>query len=147
MLNNVSQELSALSKTNCFDGSNGMYNITKLKLDWAKSINKEWKDIFLPLDYAKRVQGIKADKSLSPTEKAEKITRVYEDYLYSLAKPAFDEYDKIRARFGANSSEVIAAEKKLAGILQKLAIDINAVTRNLGDNAIDVFGKNTLNYK
>lgn len=64
-----------------------------------------------------------------------------------MAKPAFDEYDKIRARFGANSSEVIAAEKKLAGILQKLAIDINAVTRNLGDNAIDVFGKNTLNYK
>ena len=116
-------------------------------LNITRKLIRNGKIFFLPLDYAKLVQGIKADKSLSPTEKAEKITRVYEDYLYSLAKPAFDEYDKIRARFGANSSEVIAAEKKLAGILQKLAIDINAVTRNLGDNAIDVFGKNTLNYK
>ncbi|MGG5342185.1 T7SS effector LXG polymorphic toxin [Enterococcus sp. AZ192] len=148
LLDNVSQGLSALSSTNCFDGSNGMYSTSKLKLDWAKSINKEWKDNFvLPLDYAKLVQEIKDDKSLSPTEKAEKIARVYEDYLYSLAKPAFDEYDKIRAKFGANSPEAIEAEKKLAGILQGLDIDIKAVARNLGDNAIDVSGKNTLNYK
>lgn len=148
LLDNVSQGLSALSSTNCFDGSNGMYSTAKLKLDWAKNINKEWKDNFvLPLDYAKLVQEIKDDKSLSPTEKAEKIARVYEDYLYSLAKPAFDEYDKIRAKFGASSPEAVEAEKKLAGILQGLYIDIKAVARNLGDNAIDVFGKNTLNYK
>ncbi|WP_429948453.1 hypothetical protein [Enterococcus sp. AZ101] len=148
LLDNVNQGLSALSSTNCFDGSNGMYSTSKLKLDWAKSINKEWKDNFvLPLDYAKLVQEIKDDKSLSPTEKAEKIAHVYEDYLYSLAKPAFDEYDKIRAKFGANSPEAIEAEKKLAGILQGLDIDIKAVARNLGDNAIDVSGKNTLNYK
>ncbi|WP_430606787.1 hypothetical protein IGJ55_003060 [Enterococcus sp. AZ170] len=148
LLDNVSQGLSALSSTNCFDGSNDTYSTAKLKLDWAKSINKEWKDNFvLPLDYAKLVQEIKDDKSLSPTEKAEKIARVYENYLYSLAKLAFDEYDKIRAKFGANSPEAIEAEKKLAGILQGLDIDIKAVTRNFGDNAIDVSDKNTLNYK
>ncbi|MCA5011764.1 MULTISPECIES: T7SS effector LXG polymorphic toxin [unclassified Enterococcus] len=147
LLDNVSQGLAALASTSCFDGSNGMYSTAKLTLDWAKSINKEWKDNFvLPFNYAKLVQEIKDDKSLSPTEKADKIARVYEDYLYSLAKPAFDEYDKIRAKFGANSPETEEAEKKLAKILQELDIDIKSIVRSLGNNAIDVSDKHLLEF-
>lgn len=148
LLDNVSQGLAALASTSCFDGSNGMYSTAKLTLDWAKSINKEWKDNFvLPFNYAKIVQEIKDDKSLSPTEKADKIARVYEDYLYLQCKDAFDEYDKIRAKFGANTPETIEAEKRLAEILKKSSIDIKAVVRSLGENAIDVSGVNTLNYE
>lgn len=147
LLDNVSQGLSALSSTNCFDGSNGMYSTAKLNLDWAKNINKEWKDNFvLPLDYAKLIQEIKDDKSLSPTEKAEKIARVYEDYLYLLAKPAFDEYDKVRLNPNSTDTELEDAEKRLGKFLQGLDVDIKAIARRLGDDAIDVSGRNTLKY-
>ncbi|MGG5342199.1 polymorphic toxin type 44 domain-containing protein [Enterococcus sp. AZ192] len=147
LLDNVSQGLSALSSTNCFDGSNGMYSTSKLKLDWAKSINKEWKDNFvLPLDYAKLVQEIKDDKSLSPTEKANKIARVYEDYLYSLAKPAFDEYDKVRLNPSSTEQQIKDAEDRLAKILRGLDIDIKAVVRSLGDDAIAISDKHVLEF-
>ncbi|MBO0469705.1 hypothetical protein JZO66_04040 [Enterococcus sp. DIV0242_7C1] len=42
LLENVSQGLSALTSANCFNSSTGLYSTTKLKLDWAKTINKDW---------------------------------------------------------------------------------------------------------
>jgi len=147
LLDNVSQGLSALSSTNCFNNSNGMYSTSKLKLDWAMSINKEWKDNFvLPLDYAKLVQEIKDDKSLSPTEKADKIARVSEDSLYSLAKPVFDEYDKVRLNPSSTEQQIKDAEDRLAKILRGLDIDIKAVVRSLGDDPIAISDKHVLEF-
>ncbi|MGL4697815.1 T7SS effector LXG polymorphic toxin [Enterococcus larvae] len=147
LLDNVSQGLSALAGTNCFDSATGMYSTDKLKLDWAKNINKEWKENFvLPLDYAKLVQGIKDDKNLSPTEKAEKIAKIYEDYLYSLAKVAFDEYDKTRLNSNASEKQIRSAEAKLAKILQGLDVDIKAIVRKLGDDAIAVSDKHVREF-
>lgn len=147
LLDNVERGLAALSSSNCFNRSTGVYHTAKLKLDWAKSISKNWKEHFvLPYRYAKKVQKIKDDKNLSPTEQVDKIVQVYEDYLYALAKPAFDEYWKNRDKFPTGSPERVAAEAELAKVLQSLDIDIKAVARKLGDDSIEVSGKNTLNY-
>lgn len=152
LLDNVNQGLSALSSTSCFNDSNGLYSTTNLKLDWAKNINKEWKENFvLPYSYAKEVQKVKDDKNLSPTEKADKIARIYEDFLYLQAKDAFDEYDRIRTKYGKATDKkgmdiMKEAEDNLAKRLKEVDIDIKAVARKLGDDAIEVSGKNSLNY-
>ncbi|MBP1046154.1 hypothetical protein I6N96_07650 [Enterococcus sp. BWM-S5] len=152
LLNNVNQGLSALSSTSCFNDSNGMYSTANLKLDWAKNINKEWKENFvLPYSYAKEVQKIKDDKNLSSIQKANRIAGIYEDFLYLQAKDAFDEYDKVRKDYGEKEDQkskdiMEAAESKLAERLKEIDIDIKAVARKLGDDAIEVSGKNSLNY-
>lgn len=147
LLDQVNSGLSVLSSGNCYDSAAGMYSTKKVNLTWARNINSEWKDNFvLPFDYAKKVQDINDDPSLTATEKADRIANIYEDYLYSLDKVAFDEYWKIREKYGARSPEEIEADRILGDKLQALDIDIKAIARSLGNHAIDVSGINSIDY-
>lgn len=97
------------------------------------------------------IKNIQNDTLLTPEEKADRIAQIYEDYLYSLAPDAFDNYDKnrlkLRKKYGddfKDSPEYKQFEKELTNVLQGLPIDILKFTRGLGDDVTNVSDKQSL---
>ena len=91
----------------------------------------------LPDEYREEVEAIK-NSNLSEVEKADKITAIYEQYLYSLAPEAFDKYSKIRDKCkNVDAPEVLEAEEQLTRSLQKLPMNIVDIVQELGNDDID----------
>lgn len=102
----------------------------------------------LPTPARAKIKDIQNDSVLSATQKADKIGYVYEDYLYFLAKSAFDEYDKARLddlkKYGkkfVKSQEMKDAENKLTKTLQGIPINIKEVVREMGNDDLEISDK------
>lgn len=102
----------------------------------------------LPMPARDKIKDIQNDPALSATQKADKIEDVYEDYLYSLAKSAFDEYDKARLdavkKYGKKfneSQELKDAETKLTKILQGIPVNIKKVVIKMGNDDLEISHK------
>ncbi|MGL4334616.1 MAG: polymorphic toxin type 44 domain-containing protein [Lactococcus garvieae] len=98
----------------------------------------------LPEEYRKEVEAIK-NSNLSEVEKADKITAIYEKYLYSLAPDAFSVYFNIYSKNKPDSPEVLQAEKNLSLQLQNLPVNILDIVQQLGNDEIDCVD-DPLNY-
>lgn len=98
----------------------------------------------LPDKYREEVEAIK-NSNLSEVEKADKITAIYEKYLYSLAPNEFDKYFSVREKYNANTPEGLKAEEELSKHLQSLPINILEIVKQLGNDDIDCVD-DPLNY-
>lgn len=135
--------------------SNGNFKVSSnTDMDWYKQMIGQGLSSFLisgdrdpntlPEEYRKEVEVIK-NSNLSEVEKADKITSVYEKYLYSLAPEEFSGYFNIYSKYERDSPEVLQAEKKLSLQLQKLPVNILDIVQQLGDDEIDCVD-DPLNY-
>jgi len=98
----------------------------------------------LPDKYREQVEQIK-NSNLSEVEKANKITAIYEQYLYSLAPDAFDKFNILKAKKLKNEisdDELNEGDIQLAKKLQSLNINIKYFVRDLGKNVADISDKN-----
>ncbi|KHD36188.1 hypothetical protein NL50_10460 [Clostridium acetobutylicum] len=102
----------------------------------------------LPMPARAKIKDIQNDSALSATQKADKIEDVYEGYLYSLAKSAFDEYDKTRLdavkKYGKKfneSQELKDAETKLTKTLQGIPVNIKKIVIKMGNDDLEISHK------
>ncbi|MDR1017726.1 MAG: DUF1542 domain-containing protein, partial [Lachnospiraceae bacterium] len=100
----------------------------------------------LPKEYQEKIKAIQDNKNLTTEEKADKIVSVYEDFLYSLASEAFDEYTKMRKKEHKGSIEWAKGELKLTNKLMGCNVDIKSLVRHLGDDIILISDKKGWNY-
>ncbi|GAB2027366.1 polymorphic toxin type 44 domain-containing protein [Lactovum odontotermitis] len=94
----------------------------------------------LPKLYQQEIDEIKKG-DFSAVKKADKIAAVYESFLHSLAPDAFDDYDKIRAKFKTGSPEREKAEIKLTEVLQGLPLNIKLIVRKMAEDDLSVSDK------
>lgn len=137
------------------DGSITFPKGTDMK--WAKALKKDKLDSgldpnTLPVSYRVKVTKIQNDNTLSAQQKADKIEKVYEDWLYSLDPKGFKEYAAARKKYNKNREEyekkhgkntynklnadpgMIAADKKLSMSLHNTHVNIRTVAQSLGDD-------------
>jgi len=135
----------ALRKGN-FD-SNGNFKVpSNSDMSWYKQmmgqelgsslVSGERNPNTLPDKYREQVEQIK-NSNLSEVEKANKITAIYEQYLYSLAPDAFDKYCEIRKLNKSGTPQVLKAEEELTKHLQGLPVNILDIVKQLGNDDID----------
>lgn len=135
--------------------SNGNFKVSSnTDMDWYKQlmgqglssslISGDRDPNTLPEEYRKEVEVIK-NSNLSEVEKADKITAIYEKYLYSLAPKAFDKYFSVRNKYKLTEPQSIYAEEELTKHLQKLPINILEIIKQLGNDEIDCVD-DTTNY-
>lgn len=141
------------------DGSIAFPKGTDMK--WAKSLKNDKLDSgldpnTLPVSYRVKVTQIQNDTTLSAQQKADKIEKVYEDWLYSLDPKGFTEYAAARKKYNkakekyekdnpgkkyhfvSEDPDMIAADKKLSKSLHNTHVNIRTVSQSLGDDVAKI---------
>lgn len=139
--------------------ANGRYDYSGIDMKWAYCLVKRWDDnrtdinckfemFTLPKEQKDEIDKI-INSDSSWEEKAEKIRRVYESYLFENVKDQngnnpFLEYAATRKGFDDKTPDSIKedAEKKLGIFLQNSGIDIRSVTRALSEDLLRAMPKN-----
>ena len=133
--------------------ANGRYDYSGIDMKWANCLVKRWDDnrtdinckfemFTLPKEQKDEIDKI-INSDSSWEEKAEKIRRVYESYLFENVKDQngnnpFLEYAAELKRFGGNTNAegMENPEKSLGLILQNSGIDIRSITRALSEDLL-----------
>ena len=167
-MNMVVQKINSIFTKPLF--SNGRYDYSGIDMTWANCFVKRWDDnradincefetFKLPKEQQDEIDKI-INSDLSWEEKAERIRRVYESYLFENVKDQngnnpFLDYAAIRLEIKNNPNSPASlsiAEKVLGKALQDSGIDIRSVTRALSKDLlrampqdVDIASK-TLNF-
>ncbi|HEL1110612.1 TPA: hypothetical protein TUV12_001861, partial [Streptococcus equi subsp. zooepidemicus] len=135
-----------------FMSSDGSYSTAGLDMSWVTSLKNQE---ISPVNASKYTQNhyhniltqtIKAIKSSSerPLQKSERLVAAYEDYLYFLNKPAFDDYWKVRSNYdgewdpSVKGSYAKKIERLLGLKLQSSGIDFRLIINKMGDDILSV---------